>query len=321
MITYIIRRFLQIIPVLLGISVICFLVFQFMGDPVATMLGQNATQIEIQQMRKVLGLDKSLCIQYFNFVKKICRGDFGNSYISGRPVTQIIGERLPATVELATVSMIIAFIVGVSMGVFTAVRPRFILSRGIMLCSLLGISLPTFLIGILLIMVFSVYLHVLPSFGRGEVVNLGLWSTGLITRSGLTHIILPAVALSLYEIAVLVRLTRGSMLEVLGEDYIRTALAKGLPSFKVIFKHALRNAFLPIITMVGLQYGELLAFTLIIATIFQWPGLGPLFLNSVYSNDQPVIVAYILVAALIVTVVNLVVDLLYGLVNPKVRYE
>jgi ABC-type dipeptide/oligopeptide/nickel transport system permease component len=292
-----------------------------MGDPVATMLGQNATQIEIQQMRKVLGLDKPLCIQYFNFVKKICRGDFGNSYIRGRPVTRIIGERLPATVELATVSMIIAFIVGVTTGVFAAVRPRFIISRGIMLCSLLGVSLPTFLIGILLIMIFSVYLHVLPSFGRGEVVNLGFWSTGLITRSGLTHIILPAVALSLYEIAVLVRLTRGAMLEVLGEDYIRTALAKGLPSFKVIFKHALRNAFLPIITMVGLQYGELLAFTLIIATIFQWPGLGPLFLNSVYSNDQPVIVAYILVAALIIIVVNLAVDLLYGIVNPKVRYE
>ena len=319
--SYIIRRVLQVIPVAIIISLICFVIFQYMGDPVVAILGQNATQIERAEVRKSLGLDKPFLTQYFIFLNNILHGNFGISYVRGQSVLTIILERIPATVELATISMIMALILGVSLGVMAAVKPDSIFSKITMTASLLGISMPTFLGGILLIMFFAVYLNVLPSCGRGDVVKIGFWTTGFLTKSGLAHLILPAIALSLYELAVLLRLSRGAMMEVLEEDYIRTARAKGLPESIVVFKHALRNAFFPILTIGGLQYGELLAFTLIIAKIFQWPGLGPLFLDAVYGGDRPIIVAYIIIASFIILFINLAVDILYGVINPEVRYD
>jgi ABC-type dipeptide/oligopeptide/nickel transport system permease component len=320
MLTYIIRRLIQGVIVLLAVSFICFIIFRYTGDPVLTLAGRYATFQEREEVRRVFGLDKPFYVQYVRFIYNAAQGRFGKSYVSRVPALGLILERLPATVELATSAVFISFCLGVGLGVLVSLKPYAMRNRLVMAGSLCGISIPTFLTGILLIMIFAVYLRALPSFGRGETVNIGYWRTGLLTWSGISHLILPAFTLGMYQLAVLLRLTRAGMREVLGEEYIKTAWSKGLPPRKVIFKHALRNALIPVVTMTGLQFGELIAFSIVTETIFQWPGMGNLLLTSIYETDHPVIVTYIMLAALIILTINIVVDILYAVLNPKIRY-
>ena len=299
----------------------CFIIFQSMGDPVITMAGRYATFQEREEVRRSLGLDKPVYVQYGRFLLNALQGNFGKSYVSRVPALGLIIERFPATFELVIIAVCMAFFVGVGLGVVVALKPYAVRNRLIMAGSLGGISIPTFLIGILLIMIFSVYIGILPAFGRGETVRIGFWRTGLLTMDGIKHLILPAITLAMYQLAVLLRLTRAGMREVMTEEYIKTAWSKGLPPRKVIFKHALRNVLIPVVTITGLQFGELIAFSIVTETIFQWPGMGNLLLTSIYENDQPVIVTYIMIAALIIISANIIVDILYAIINPKIRYD
>ncbi|HDI11799.1 MAG TPA: ABC transporter permease [Candidatus Acetothermia bacterium] len=318
---YLVRRLAQGILVLLAVSFICFVIFQYMGDPAGALAGRYATPKQLELVRKKLGLDKPFYVQYLIFLKNALHGNFGMSFVSRLPAMQVIIERLPATLELSLMAMLLAIGLGVSLGVLVSIAPDSLVSRLIMAGSLIGISIPTFLTGILLIMVFAVDLRVLPPFGRGEVVRIfGSWRSGLLTWDGLKHLILPAITLSSYQLAVLLRLTRAGMMEVLGEDYIKTAWAKGLPQRAVLFKHALRNALIPVVTVIGLQFGELIAFSIVTETVFQWPGMGNLLLSAIYESDQPVIVSYITFVSLIILGLNLLVDVLYVFINPKIRY-
>lgn len=321
MFTYITRRLLQGIVVLLAVSFICFIIFMYSGDPVLMLAGRYATVQEREEVRKAYGLDKPFYVQYVRFIANAARGNFGKSYVSRVPALGLIMERFPATAELAVSAIILAFTMGVGLGVLVSLKPYAFRNRLIMTGSLVNISMPTFLMGILLIMIFAVYLGILPPFGRGETVDLGFWRTGFLTLSGIQHLLLPAFTLGMYQLAVLLRLTRAGMREVLAEEYIKTAWSKGLPPRKVIFKHALRNVMIPVVTMTGLQFGELIAFSIVTETIFQWPGMGNLLLTSIYEGDQPVIVTYIMLAALIILSLNIIVDILYAFLNPKIRYE
>jgi ABC-type dipeptide/oligopeptide/nickel transport system permease component len=292
-----------------------------MGDPVITLAGRYATSHEVEEVRRSLGLDKPIHVQNVRFLANAAQGNFGISYVTRVPALGLILERFPATFELASTAVILSFIVGVALGVLVALKPYAPGNRLIMAGSLGGISIPTFLMGILLIMVFAVYLGILPPFGRGETTQVGFWRTGLFNLNGVSHLILPALTLAMYQLAVLLRLTRAGMREVLTEEYIKTAWAKGLPPRKVIFKHALRNALIPVVTITGLQFGELIAFSIVTETIFQWPGMGNLLLTSIRENDQPVIVTYIMLAAVVIITMNIIVDILYAVINPKIRYE
>ena len=321
MLTYIARRIIQGVVVIVAVSILCFTIFRFMGDPVVSMAGQFATQNEIEMVRKSLGLDKPMVAQYGHFVWNALHGNFGKSYVSRVDALGLIIERFPASFELAATAMIIAFSLGLSLGVLVSLKPYIFRNRLIMAGSLGGISIPTFLTGILLIMVFAVYLGILPPFGRGETVRVGFWRTGYLTFDGLKHLLLPAMTLAMYQLAVLLRLTRAGMREVLAEEYIKTAWAKGLAPAKVIFKHALRNVLIPVVTIAGLQFGELIAGSIVTETIFQWPGMGNLLLTSIYEGDRPVIVTYIMLAAFIIITINILVDILYAFLNPKIRYD
>ena len=319
--TYIARRLIQGAFVLLAVSFICFIIFRYVGDPVLSLAGRYATIQEREMVREAFGLDKPFYVQYTRFIFNAAQGNFGKSYVSRIPALGLILERLPATAELATTAIFIAFVLGVGLGVLVSLKPYALRNRFIMAGSLGGISTPTFLMGIVLIMIFAVYLGILPPFGRGDTVNIGFWRTGFLTWSGISHLILPAFTLGMYQLAVLLRLTRAGMREVLTEEYIKTAWSKGLPPRKVIFKHALRNVLIPVVTMTGLQFGELIAFSIVTETIFQWPGMGNLLLISIYESDQPVIVTYIMLAALIILSLNIIVDILYAFLNPKIRYD
>jgi len=312
---------LQGVVVVLVVSMICFLIFRYMGDPVLTLAGRYATQAEIAEVRRAFGLDRPVYIQFGKFLWNAAHGNFGKSYVSRISALDLILERFPASFELAITAICISFVMGVGFGVLVALRPYAWHSRAVMAGSLAGISIPTFLTGILLIMIFAVYAGILPPFGRGDTVQLGFWRTGFLTMSGVKHLILPAFTLAMYQLAVLLRLTRAGMREVLAEEYIKTAWAKGLPPRKVIFKHALRNVLIPVVTMAGLQFGELIAFAIVTETIFQWPGMGNLLLTSIYETDQPVIVTYIMLAAFLIITINIVVDILYAVLNPKIRYD
>lgn len=321
MIAYIVRRFAQGIVVLLAVSFLCFVIFHYMGDPVWALAGRYATQAQRELVRKSLGLDKPFYIQYLVFIKNALHGNFGMSYVSRVPALGLIIERIPATLELATTAMIIAIFLGVTLGVVVSLNPNSVPNRFIMAGSLFGISIPTFLIGILLILIFAVSLRLLPPFGRGRLVKIaGNWRTGFLSLDGLKHLILPAFTLGMYQLAVLLRLTRAGMREVLGEEYIKTAWAKGLARRVVVCKHALRNTLIPVVTMIALQFGELIAFSIVTETIFQWPGMGNLLLFSIYENDQPVMVTYIILVSFIILSLNLAVDVLYVFLNPKIRY-
>jgi peptide/nickel transport system permease protein len=305
--------------VMLIVSFIAFIMFTFIGDPVDQMVGLETTLEEREALREQLGLKDPLPIQFVNFVVNAAQGNFGISYQFKRPVATMIGERLPATLELSFVSALFALLAGIPMGVYTALRRDSILSKLFLTVSLIGISLPTFLIGILLIFFFAVYLQWLPSFGRGEVTELGWWSTGLLSVSGLKAIILPSITLGLFQMTLIMRLVRSEMMEVLRTDYIKFARARGLGNRAIHFGHALKNTMIPVITITGLQVGSIIAFAIITETVFQWPGMGLLFLQGVQNVDIPIMAAYLLLIAFLFVVINLIVDLLYVFVDPRIR--
>jgi len=321
MLAFILRRLLQGVLVMLVVGFIAFSLFNFVGDPVSLMLPPEATQADREQMRASLGLDKPFYRQFVTFLGNAVQGNFGISLRLGRPVSTLLVERLPATLELAIGAALIALFVGIPIGVYTALRRDSWISRALLTTSLIGVSLPNFLIGIFLILIFAVWLGVLPSFGRGDTVKIGLWSTGLLTVSGAKALILPAVTLSFFPLTLIMRLVRAEMLEVLRTDYIKFARARGLSDRAVHFGHALKNTLVPVITIAGLQLGGIIAFAIITEQVFQWPGMGLLFIQAVQFADIPVMAAYLCLIGLIFVVINLVVDLLYYLVDPRLRVE
>jgi peptide/nickel transport system permease protein len=325
MLAFILRRLLQAIVVMLTVAFLAFMLFQYVGDPVQSLLGQDATQQQRDDLRRDLGLDQPFPLQFAKFVGNAVRGEFGLSLRQGRKVSTLIAERFPATLELAMAAAFIALAVGVPLGVYAALRRGSFGSQLVMTLSLLGVSLPTFLIGILLILFFAVVLKWLPSFGRGDTVALfgsgSAWTTGLLTFDGWKHLVLPAITLSVFQLALILRLVRAEMLEVLRTDYVKFARARGLQDSAVYFGHALKNTLVPVITITGLQLGSLIAFAIITETVFQWPGMGFLFIQAVQFADIPVMAAYLCLIALIFVLVNLVVDLLYFAVDPRLRLE
>ncbi|MDO5706011.1 MAG: ABC transporter permease [Paracoccus sp. (in: a-proteobacteria)] len=321
MLAFTIRRLAQSVLVMLVVALVAFSLFRFVGDPVATMLGQEASVADRAALRDQLGLNDPILVQFWNFISRAVQGDFGISYRLREPVLPLILSRLPATLELALISGTVAFLGGVGLGIYTALRRKGWLSNVIMTVSLIGVSLPTFLIGVLLIWVFAVELKWLPSFGRGETVRLGWWTTGFLTPSGRASLILPAITLGLYQMTLIMRLVRAEMLEVLRADYIKFARARGLSQRAIHFGHALKNTLVPVITITGLQLGSIIAFSIITETVFQWPGVGALFINSVQAVDVPVMAAYLMMIALVFVVINLIVDMLYYAVDPRLRAD
>jgi peptide/nickel transport system permease protein len=316
-----IRRLIQSLVVMLTVAFVAFSLFQFVGDPIAGLVGQDTSFADREELREKLGLNDPFVLQYGRFVWRAAQGNWGVSYRQSRPVDDLIAERLPATLELSFVAALFALIVGVPMGVYTGLRRDSWLSRFFLASSLVGVSLPTFLIGILLILIFSVALGWLPSFGRGDVVQLGWWSTGLATKSGLKALILPSITLGLFQMTLIMRLVRSEMLEVLRTDYIRFARARGLTDRAINFGHALKNTLVPVITITGLQLGGIIAFSIVTETVFQWPGMGALFIQAVGGADIPVMAAYLVLIALVFVLINFLVDLLYYQVDPRLRAD
>ncbi len=321
MIVMIIQRLIQSVIVMLTVALIAFALFRYVGDPIAQMVGQDTPIEQRERMREELGLNDSVVVQFLRFVGNTARGEFGISFRIGRPVNTLIAERLPATLELSLVAALFALVVGIPMGIYTGLHREGMLSRLFLAVSLVGISLPTFLIGILLILVFGVVLGWLPTFGRGEVVDLGGWSTGLLTASGLKSLIMPAFTLGVFQLTLTMRLVRSEMLEVLRTDYIKFARARGLTRRAINFGHALKNTLVPVITITGLQLGSIIAFAIITETVFQWPGMGLLFVQAVEFADIPVMSTYLVLIALFFVVINLIVDILYHVVDPRLRVE
>ena len=319
MLPIILRRLAQAIFVLFFVAFISFLIFRYVGNPVDSLLGQEATIDQRAQLEEALGLNDPIYTQYFSFVWRALQFDFGNSYRGALPVSELIASRLPATLELALVSASFAMIFGILTGIYTAINKRGWFANFILSSSLIGISLPTFLIGVLLIWIFAVELQWLPSFGRGEVVDLGWWSTGFLTVSGIKSLVLPSITLGLYQLTLIMRLTRSEMLEILRQDYIKFAFARGLSTRQVHFGHALPNTLIPVVTIAGLQLGSIVAFAIITESVFQWPGVGLLFINSVYFVDIPVMSAYLLLVGTLFVIINLLVDLLYLAIDPRLR--
>ena len=321
MLAFVLRRVLQTVAVLGVVALIAFALFNYTGDPIAFMLGQDATLEDRARLRAELGLDQPFYVQFGHFVGNALQGDFGVSLRQGRKVSTLLRERLPATLELSLVAALIALVAGIPAGVYTALRRHSAAAHVLLAASLVGVSLPTFLIGILLILVFAVQLGWLPSFGRGETVALGWWTTGLLTTSGLKSLILPSITLALFQTTLIMRLVRAEMLEVLRTDYIRFARARGLTDRAVHFGHALRNTLVPVITITGLPLGSIIAFGIITETVFQWPGMGLLFIQAVTFADIPVMAAYLCFIAAVFVILNLIVDLLYYAVDPRLRVE
>ena len=321
MTAFVVRRLMQAVMVMLTVGFIAFTMFNYIGDPVNNLVGPDATAEDRERIRASLGLDKPFYVQYARFIANAAQGQFGTSFRLGMKVTTVLAERLPATLELVFVAAMMSLCVGVPLGVYTGIHRHGALSRIFLTFSLVGISLPTFLIGILLILVFSVQLKWLPSFGRGQVVNLGWWSTGFLTSSGLRSLILPAITLGLFQTTLIMRLVRAEMLEVLRTDYIKFARARGLSQRAVNFGHALKNTMVPVITIAGLQIGGLIAFAIITETVFQWPGMGLLFLQAIQYADVPIMSCYLILVALMFVLINLAVDLLYYAVDPRLRAD
>ena len=333
MIAFVVRRLLQSIFVMLAVGFIAFSLFTYVGDPINNMVGQDTTLEQRQELRERLGLDDPFVVQYGRFLIKAVQGDFGISYRHRRPVSQLIAERMPATLELSFVAAVLALFIGVPMGVYTGLHRRGFLSQVFLTVSLIGISLPTFLIGILLILVFGVMsqdinqaigfalLPQLPTFGRGDVTQIGWWSTGFLTKSGILALILPSITLALFQMTLIMRLVRSEMLEVLRTDYIKFARARGLTNRAVNFGHALKNTMVPVITITGLQLGSIIAFALITEQVFQWPGMGLLFIQAINEVDIPVMASYLMMIGFFFVVINLIVDLLYYVVDPRLRAD
>jgi len=321
MIALIIRRIFQSLIVMLTVALIAFTLFRYVGDPVSQMVGQETTIAEREQLREDLGLNDPIILQFARFVMNTIQGKFGISFRLGRPVNELFVERLPATLELSLIAALFSLVVGIPMGVYTGLYPDRVLSKVFQAISLIGISLPTFLIGILLILTFGVLLPWLPTFGRGEVIQIGWWSTGLLTTSGLKAIIMPAFTLGMFQLTLIMRMVRSEMMEVLRTDYIKFARARGLTNRAVNFGHALKNTLVPVITITGLQIGSIIAFALITETVFQWPGMGLLFLQAIQFADVPVMSTYLILIAFFFVVINLIVDILYHVVDPRLRFD
>lgn len=321
MLGFIAMRLVQSVVVMLTVALIAFALFRFVGDPINNMVGQDTTIEERAELRERLGLNDPFLIQFGRFAINAAQGEFGFSYQHRRPVNELIAERLPATMELALVSAILAIAVGIPMGVYTALRRYGVVSRAFMTLSLVGISLPTFLIGILLILFFGVVLRWLPTFGRGDVVEIGWWTSGLVTWDGLRSLIMPAITLALFQMTLIMRLVRAEMLEVMRTDFVKFGRARGLPDRYVNFQIALKNTLVPVITITGLQLGSIIAFAIITESVFQWPGMGLMFIQAVAEVDIPVMAAYLVLIAFFFVVINLVVDLLYFAVDPRLRTD
>jgi peptide/nickel transport system permease protein len=321
MVAFIIRRLLQAVLVMLVVALVSFSLFQFVGDPINNMVGQETTIEQREALRERLGLNDPIPVQFARWVGNAVQGEFGISYRIGEPVGKLLLERLPATIELVFLSAVIALLGGVPMGVYTGLKPRSWLSQLFLTVSLIGISLPTFLIGILMILVFGVWLGWLPTFGRNGVVDLGFWSTSFLTPQGWASIIMPAFTLALFQLTLIMRLVRAEMLEVLRTDYIKFARARGLSKRAVNFGHALKNTLVPVITIIGLQIGTLLAFSIITETVFQWPGMGLLIIQAIQFVDIPIMAAYLVLIAFFFVLINLTVDLIYYAVDPRLRID
>lgn len=322
MLNFILKRLVQSMIVMLVVALISFFLFNFVGDPISNMVGQETTTKDMEELRERLGLNDPYVVQFARFVGNAVQGDFGISYRMQRPVDEIVAERMPATLELVFVSALIAIGLGVAGGLFTGLKKKHWFSKLILTGSLIGVSLPTFVIGILLIYVFAVQLNLLPSFGRGEVVRLSSgWTTGLLTASGWEAIILPSITLALYQMTLILRIIRSELLEVMRTDFIKFARARGLKRRDINFGHALKNTLIPVITVAGLQIGSLIAFSIITETVFQWPGMGSLFIQAVQFADVPVMSAYLVLVAFFFVMTNLIVDLLYFVVDPRLRVE
>lgn len=321
MIAQIVKRLYQAVVVMFVVAIIAFAAFRFLGDPVSNMVGDEVSPEEKAQIAAELGLSDPLPVQFLRFLGNAVQGEFGRSYQLRQPVAQLMAERAPATIELALAAALLSLCVGLPLGILAAIRPDGIASKLTMVGSLLGVSIPSFLLGILLILIFAVELGWLPSFGRGDIVSLGWWTTGLLTVGGLKALVLPAVTLAAFQTTMLVRLVNAEMLDVLRADYIRFARARGIRTRALYFRHALRNTLIPVLTVAGLQFGHLIAFSVITETVFQWPGLGLLFIQAVNFADVPIIGAYLLFVALIFVGINLVIDMLYLAVDPRLRHR
>ncbi len=321
MLFFIARRLLQSILVMAAVAMIAFALFQYVGDPINNMVGQDTSLEERERLKEELGLNDPVPVQFWRFVQNVSRGEFGISYRLRKPVDELIAERFPATLELSLVSALLALLIGIPMGVYTALNRNRWPAKLFMTLSLVGVSLPTFLIGIFLILIFGVQLRWLPTFGRGEVVEIGWWTTGLLTASGLKSLIMPAITLAVFQMTLIVRLVRAEMLEVLRTDYIRFARARGLKTRAINFGHALKNTLVPVITIIGLQVGSIIAFAIITESVFQWPGMGLLFIQAISEVDIPVMAAYLLLIALVFVIINLVVDILYFVIDPRLRVQ
>lgn len=319
MIAFLVKRLLNAAAVMLTVAFVAFLIFRFVGDPVELMLNEQASQAQRDELRQRLGLDRGFIAQFATFVLNALRGDFGISYRNQQEVSALIAERFPATFELVIVATFLSIAIGLPLGVLTAIRRNSVLAQTLQFVSVLGVSLPSFALGILFILLFSVTLQWLPAFGRGQVVNVGWWSTGLATPTGRWALILPGVTLSLFQITLVMRLVRAEMLETMRTDFIRFARARGLPDVAIHFRHALRNCLMPVITVTGLQIGNLIAFALVTETVFQWPGMGLLFVQAVTFVDIPVMAAYLILVSFIFVAINTIVDLVYALVDPRLR--
>jgi len=303
------------------VAFVSFSLFNFVGDPVNSMTGEDASDERRAEVREVLGLNDPIYVQFSRFIGNIVQGNFGISYQLKREVSDLIGERLPATLELVFVSAILAIIIGTILGVYTGIHRDSFLSNVILVISLAGVSLPTFIIGILLIYLFSVILGILPSFGRGEVTDLGFWTTGFLSLSGLKALILPSITLSLFQMTYVIRLVRAEMMEILQTDYIKFARARGINNKTINYKHALKNGLIPVITITGINIGTLIAFSIITETVFQWPGMGSLFINAVYFVDIPIMSAYMIMVAFIFVMINFMVDITYYFIDPRIRLK
>ncbi len=321
MLNYSLKRLLQSIIVMIVVAFVSFSLFNYVGDPVHNMVGQEASIEKRAEIREKLGLNDPVYTQFFRFVGNAVKGEFGISYQLRRPVSDLIAERLPATLELVFVSALLAIITGVTLGVYTGINRDGFFSNVILVISLFGVSLPTFVIGILFIYLFSVILGILPSFGRGEVVDLGFWRTGFLTSSGLKAIILPSITLSLFQMTYIIRLVRAEMMEILQTDYIKFARARGIHKNSINFKHALKNGLIPVITITGINVGTLIAFSIITETVFQWPGMGFLFINAVHFVDIPIMSAYLIMVAFIFVLINFIVDITYYFIDPRIRIK
>ena len=321
MVNYFFIRLLQSVLVMFVVAFVAFSLFNYVGDPVHNMVGQEASTEKREEIREKLGLNDPVHTQFLRFIGNAVKGEFGLSYQLKRPVSDLIAERLPATLELVFISALIAIVSGVVLGVYTGINRDGFLSNIILMLSLFGVSLPTFVIGILFIYLFSVILGILPSFGRGEVVDLGFWSTGFLTLSGIKAIILPSITLSLFQMTYIIRLVRAEMMEILQTDYIKFARARGIEKNAINFKHALKNGLIPVITITGINIGTLVAFSIITETVFQWPGMGFLFINAVHFVDIPIMSAYLIMVAFIFVMINFIVDITYYIIDPRIRIK